>query len=134
MFLAPGLYVVHAALTAVSVAVAAMLHTTAGFSFSAGLVDYVLSFNMPLANNPWMLLIMGVVFFVIYYVLFRILIVKFNLKTPGREDDDDEVAKKEAGLTLKNTNFAYFINTNTKISKQMISLNISFRCLFSGDK
>ena len=35
---------------------------------------------------------------------------------------------------LKNTNFAYFINTNTKISKQMISLNISFRCLFSGDK
>ena len=61
---------------------------------------------MPLANNPWMLLIMGVVFFVIYYVLFRILIVKFNLKTPGREDDDDEVAKKEAGLTLKNTNFA----------------------------
>lgn len=106
MFLAPGLYVVHAALTAVSVAVAAMLHTTAGFSFSAGLVDYVLSFNMPLANNPWMLLIMGVVFFVIYYVLFRILIVKFNLKTPGREDGDDEVAKKEAGLTLKNTNFA----------------------------
>ncbi|HIW35421.1 MAG TPA: N-acetylglucosamine-specific PTS transporter subunit IIBC [Candidatus Treponema faecavium] len=106
MFLAPGLYVVHAALTAVSVGVAAALHATAGFSFSAGLVDFVLSSRLPLANNPWILLIMGVVFFVIYYVLFRVLIVNFNLKTPGREDDDDEVSEKESKLTLSNSNFA----------------------------
>lgn len=106
MFLAPGLYVVHAALTAVSVGIAAALHATAGFSFSAGLVDYVLSFNMPLANNPWILLIMGVAFFVIYYVLFTVLIKAFNLKTPGREDDEEETAKNESKLTLSNSNFA----------------------------
>lgn len=106
MFLAPGLYVVHAALTAVSVAVAAALHTTAGFSFSAGLVDYVLSCRLPLANKPWILLIMGVAFFVIYYVLFRVLIVKFNLKTPGREDDEEDTAAADAGISLKNTDFA----------------------------
>lgn len=105
MFLAPGLYIVHAALTAISVAVAAALHATAGFAFSAGLVDFVLSLRNPLANNPWILLIMGVIFFGLYYGLFRFLIVKFNLKTPGREDDDDEIAEKESKLTLKNGNF-----------------------------
>ncbi len=111
MFLAPGLYVVHAALTAVSLTVAALLQATAGFSFSAGLVDFVLSSRLPMANNPWILLIMGAAFFVIYYVLFRVLIVKFDLKTPGREDDDDEIAEKESKLTLSNSNFAEVAKT-----------------------
>ncbi len=105
MFLAPALYVVHALLTGISLAVAAILQATAGFSFSAGLIDFVLSSRLPMANNSWMLLVMGLVFFAIYYVLFRFLIVKFDLKTPGREDDDDEIAEADAGATLSNDNF-----------------------------
>lgn len=98
MFLAPALYVVHALLTGIFVAVAAMLHATAGFSFSAGLVDFLLSSRLPMANKPWMLLILGVIAFVVYYVLFRFIIVKFNLKTPGREEDDDVEEEKNAVL------------------------------------
>lgn len=88
MFLAPALYVVHAALTGLSMFIAATFEWTAGFSFSAGLIDFVLSSQLPLANQPLMLLVQGLVFAVIYYFLFRFLIVKFNMKTPGREDDD----------------------------------------------
>ena len=98
MFLAPALYVVHALLTGIFVAVAAALHATAGFSFSAGLVDFLLSSRLPMANKPWMLLILGVIAFVVYYVLFRFIIVKFNLKTPGREEDDDVEEEKSAVL------------------------------------
>lgn len=90
MFLAPLLYLLHAVLTGLSLMIAAFFHWTAGFAFSAGLIDYSLSFNLPLANQPYMLLVQGVVFAVIYYFLFRFLIVKFNLMTPGRSDDLDE--------------------------------------------
>ncbi len=89
MFLAPVLYVVHAALTGLSLFIAASFQWTSGFTFSAGFVDFVLSLKIPIANQPLMLLVQGLVFFVIYYVIFRFLIVKFNLKTPGREDDED---------------------------------------------
>ncbi|MUK88559.1 PTS glucose transporter subunit IIBC [Ornithinibacillus sp. L9] len=88
MFLAPALYVVHAALTGISLFIAATFQWTAGFGFSAGFVDFFLSSRLPLANQPWMLLVQGLAFAVIYYFLFRFLIVKFNLKTPGREDED----------------------------------------------
>lgn len=90
MFVAPALYVVHAALTGLSLAVAAMFEWTAGFGFSAGMVDFVLSSKLPLANQPYMLLVQGLVFGVIYYFLFRFIITKFNLMTPGREEDTDE--------------------------------------------
>ena len=96
MFLAPALYVVHALLTGISLFIAATFQWTAGFGFSAGLVDFSLSSALPLANKPYMLLLQGLVFAVIYYVLFRFLITKFNLKTPGREDDD-LVAETEGG-------------------------------------
>ncbi|MFD1040454.1 N-acetylglucosamine-specific PTS transporter subunit IIBC [Virgibacillus byunsanensis] len=89
MFLAPALYVVHAALTGLSLMIAAMFQWTAGFSFSAGFVDYILSLSVPIANMPLMLMVQGLVFAVIYYFLFRFLILKFNLKTPGREDDEE---------------------------------------------
>ncbi len=104
MFLAPGLYVVHAILTGISLAIAASFHWTAGFGFSAGLVDFVLSSRLPIANMPYMLLVQGLVFGVIYYFLFRFLIVKFDLKTPGREDDDIDDAEKS--ITLSTNNFA----------------------------
>lgn len=102
MFLAPGLYVAHAALTGISATIVALLPTRAGFNFSAGFVDYILSFKAPMALNVWMLLIVGAGMAVIYYVVFRILIVKFNLKTPGREDDEEGEQK----LVLSNGNFA----------------------------
>jgi PTS system N-acetylglucosamine-specific IIC component len=89
MFVAPALYVVHAALTGLSLAIASMFNWTAGFGFSAGFVDFVLSSRLPLANMPYMLLLQGLVFAVIYYFLFRFLIMKFDIKTPGREDDED---------------------------------------------
>ncbi|WP_342577509.1 N-acetylglucosamine-specific PTS transporter subunit IIBC [Psychrobacillus sp. FSL K6-2843] len=90
MFLAPALYVVHAALTGLSLFIAASFQWTAGFGFSAGFIDYFLSLSIPIANQPYMLIVQGLVFAVIYYFLFRFLIVKFNLKTPGREDDEVE--------------------------------------------
>ena len=97
MFLAPMLYLVHAILTGLSLAIAAAFHWTAGFGFSAGLIDYVLSFKIPIANKPYMLIVQGLVFAVIYYFLFRYIIVKFNLMTPGREEDEDEAVAESAG-------------------------------------
>ncbi len=90
MFLAPALYVLHAVLTGLSVFIAASMQWIAGFGFSAGLVDMVLSSRNPLAVNWYMLILQGLVFFVLYYVIFRTAILKFGLKTPGREDDDSD--------------------------------------------
>jgi PTS system N-acetylglucosamine-specific IIC component len=102
MFLAPALYVVHALLTGLSLFIAALFHWTAGFGFSAGLLDFLLSLRIPIANMPLMLLLQGLVFAVIYYVLFRFLITKFNLKTPGREDETEEETKEEIENTTEN--------------------------------
>ena len=85
MFVAPVLYVIHAVLTGISVFIAASMHWIAGFGFSAGLVDMVLSSRNPLATHWYMLIPQGLVFFVIYYVIFRFTITRFNLMTPGRE-------------------------------------------------
>ncbi len=85
MFVAPVLYVIHAVLTGISVFIAASMHWIAGFGFSAGLVDMVLSTRNPLATHWYMLIPQGLVFFAIYYVVFRFTIQKFNLMTPGRE-------------------------------------------------
>ncbi len=94
MFVAPLLYGVHALLTGFSLAIAAFFQWTAGFGFSAGFIDFVLSSRLPLANQPYMLLLQGLVFGVIYYFLFRFLITKFNILTPGREDNTDEVGEE----------------------------------------
>ncbi|MFV4846830.1 N-acetylglucosamine-specific PTS transporter subunit IIBC [Edwardsiella tarda] len=85
MFVAPVLYVLHAILTGISVFIAASMHWISGFGFSAGLVDMVLQSRNPLATHWYMLILQGLVFFVIYYVVFRFTITKFNLMTPGRE-------------------------------------------------
>ncbi|MEU8521444.1 PTS transporter subunit EIIC [Streptomyces sp. NBC_01216] len=87
MFIAPVLYVIHAVLTAVSMAVTWALGVHAGFTFSAGLIDYGLNWN--LATKPWLIIPIGLVFAVIYYVVFRFAITKFNLPTPGREPDEE---------------------------------------------
>ncbi|MGV2643477.1 PTS glucose transporter subunit IIBC, partial [Clostridium perfringens] len=90
MFLAPGLYLVHAGLTGISAIVCTLLPVRSGFNFSAGFVDWFLSFKAPMAENPLWLIPIGLAFGVIYYVVFRFVITKFNLKTPGREDDEEE--------------------------------------------
>ncbi|AMV63114.1 PTS system, N-acetylglucosamine-specific IIA component [Pediococcus damnosus] len=92
MFVAWPLYVLHAFFTGLSMAFAAFMHWTAGFSFSAGLVDYVLSLKNPIANHPLMLIPQGLVMAAIYYFGFNFAIQKFNLMTPGREPVTDEDA------------------------------------------
>jgi N-acetylglucosamine PTS system EIICBA or EIICB component len=86
MFVAPLLYVVHAILTGVSMAVVTTLGIKHGFTFSAGAIDFFL--NMNLATKPWLLFGVGLVYAAIYYVLFRVLIRVFNLRTPGREEQE----------------------------------------------
>ncbi|TRX43208.1 N-acetylglucosamine-specific PTS transporter subunit IIBC [Corynebacterium guaraldiae] len=88
MFVAPLLYVVHALLMGLSVFIASTMEWTAGFGFSAGFVDMLLSSQNPLANKWYMLLVMGVGFFALYFVIFYFLIGWLNLKTPGRGEDD----------------------------------------------
>ena len=104
MFLAPVLYVAHALLTAISLTVAAALPIRAGFNFSGGLIDLVLSWRTPLAQNPWGVLVAGAAFFVIYYFLFRAIIKKMDLKTPGREDED--YTEAESKLVLATSNYS----------------------------
>lgn len=95
IFAAPALLIVHALLTGFSMFLAAMLHYTAGFGFSAGLVDFVLSLRMPIANQPIMLVPLGIILAIFYYFIFSFSIKKFNLLTPGREVDDDNVKDSE---------------------------------------
>jgi len=85
MFVAWPLYVLHAVFMGLSLGFAALMHWTASFSFSGGLVDYLLSFRMPLANQPYMLIVQGIIMAGIYYFGFDFAIKKFDLKTPGRE-------------------------------------------------
>nr|AFV25491.1 hypothetical protein [Streptomyces sp. BC16019] len=87
MFIAPLLYVIHALLTALSMAITWGLGVHAGFNFSAGFIDYALNWN--LATKPWLIIPIGLVFGAIYYVVFRFAIIRFNLPTPGREPDEE---------------------------------------------
>ena len=102
MFLAPALYLVHAILAGVSAAITVALPIRAGFCFSGGAIDLALSSGLPLAQNPWFIIPVGIVVGVVYYVVFRIVIKALDLKTPGREDDDVEAEKK---VVLSNDNF-----------------------------
>ncbi|WP_438851536.1 N-acetylglucosamine-specific PTS transporter subunit IIBC [Brevundimonas nasdae] len=88
MFLAPALYAIHAVLTGLAMVVMNLLDVHLGFTFSAGLFDYVLNFGK--STRPWMLLPVGLVYAGLYYSLFRVFIRVLNLKTPGREDDPVE--------------------------------------------
>jgi len=87
MFLAPVLYVIHAVLSGIALAVTSLLGVRHGFSFSAGLIDYVL--NMGLATKGLWIIPIGLIFGAIYFFLFVFCIKKFNIPTPGREDDEE---------------------------------------------
>ncbi|ASS99018.1 PTS sugar transporter [Geobacillus thermocatenulatus] len=85
MFLSPLLYVVHAVLTGLSLAVATMLDIHHGFTFSAGAIDFFLNYGI--AKKPYWLIVQGLVYAVVYFVVFYFLITKLDLKTPGREEE-----------------------------------------------
>ena len=108
MFLAPGLYVVYALLYGIFVAVTTVVGFRAGFSFSAGLTDLIFSASLPAAQNTWMILPLGVAAAIVFYVVFRFAISKFNLKTPGREDDD---AEDEQDVALANNDYTAIAKT-----------------------
>ena len=83
MFLAFPLYILHAVLTGLSMVIMNILNVKLGFSFSAGLFDYML--NWGISTNPKMMLPVGLIYGVLYFFIFRFAIRKWNLKTPGRE-------------------------------------------------
>jgi PTS system N-acetylglucosamine-specific IIC component len=85
MFLAPVLYLIHAVLTGLALVIMSVLNVKLGFGFSAGLFDYILNFNK--STNPLLLLPIGAIYFAVYYGMFRYAIVKFDLKTLGREPE-----------------------------------------------
>ncbi|BBH24892.1 PTS acetylglucosamine transporter subunit IIB [Paenibacillus baekrokdamisoli] len=102
MFVAPALFVVHAVLTGVSAFIVTQLGIKDGFGFSAGFIDYVVNFQ--LATKPLLLIPIGLVFAVVYYFMFRFIIVKFNLKTPGREvDEPDSVSTAATAKAMTGT-------------------------------
>lgn len=98
MFVAFPLYLIHAVLTGLSLAIAYLLDIHLGFSFSAGLIDLLLYGTAPAAKNIPLLIGMGAVFFVVYYLLFRFAITKWNLRTPGREPEAEFEAEEQANL------------------------------------
>lgn len=103
MFIAPLLYGVHALLTGVSMWLTSMLGIRDGFTFSAGAIDYLLNFNI--AEKPLLLLLIGLIYAAVYFVLFYFLIRAFNLKTPGREDEDESLTEDEDTETTGGTKY-----------------------------
>ena len=98
MFLAPVLYVVYALLYGIFAAVTVALGFRAGFSFSAGLTDLVFSASLPAAAKTLLIIPLGLAALVIFYLVFRVMITALNLKTPGREDDDEAVDESKVQL------------------------------------
>lgn len=88
MFLAPVLYVIHAILTGLSMVVTYILGIQHGFGFSAGAIDYFLNYG--LATKPILIIPLGIAAFAIYYSLFRFVIEKFDIATPGRVEGEAE--------------------------------------------
>lgn len=97
MFLAPRLYLVYALLFGIFTVITVLVGFRAGFCFSAGAVDLVFSASLPAAANTWMILPLGIAAFATFYIVFRLAIGHWNLKTPGREEEDTE--ELNAGLT-----------------------------------
>ena len=108
MYKRQGLYVVYALLYAIFTVITLVVGFRAGFSFSAGATDLLFSASLPAAAKTWTIIPLGIAAFVVFYAVFRFAIVKFNLKTPGREDDD---AEEEAKVVLANNDFTAVAKT-----------------------
>ena len=103
MFLCFPLYIVYAVLYGIFTIITYYSGFRAGFCFSAGATDRVFSASLPAAAKTWMIIPLGIAAFVVFYLVFRFAITKFDLKTPGREDEDEEAA--EANITLANNDY-----------------------------
>ncbi len=103
MFLCFPLYVVYALLYGIFSVITYYVGFRAGFLFSAGATDLVFSASLPAHANTWMIIPLGIAAFIVFYVVFRFAITKFNLVTPGREDEDAEAA--ESNIQLANNDF-----------------------------
>ena len=110
MFLAPGLYLIYAALYGVFTIVTVALGFRAGFSFSAGAMDLLFSASLPAAAKTWLIIPLGIAAFVVFYFVFLFAIKKFDIKTPGREDD----VEAEKNVQLASDDF-------TAIAKQILA-------------
>mgnify|MGYP004681438431 FL=1 len=111
MFLAPGLYLIYAALYGVFTIVTVAVGFRAGFSFSAGAMDLLFSASLPAAAKTWLIIPLGIAAFLVFYFVFLFAIKKFDIKTPGREDDDVEAEKN---VQLASDDF-------TAIAKQILA-------------
>ncbi|WP_227857281.1 PTS transporter subunit EIIC [Clostridioides sp. ES-S-0056-01] len=109
MFVAPRLYAFHALLTGTAGAILYLLNVHFGMSVNFCVIDYILNFK--LSTNGWMIVPIGIVFFFIYYFGFKIMIEKWDLKTPGREEelkfDENEISTEEINIKLEHTNYQY---------------------------
>ena len=103
MFLCFPLYVVYSALYGIFTVITYYSGFRAGFCFSAGATDLVFSASLPAAAKTWMIIPLGIAAFIVFYLVFYFAITKFDLKTPGREDEDAEEAEKK--ITLANNNY-----------------------------
>ena len=101
MFLAPALYLIYSLLYGIFTVITVALGFRAGFCFSAGATDLLFSASLPAAAKTWLIIPLGIAAFVVFYVVFRFAITKWDLKTPGREDDDEDETK----VTLANNNY-----------------------------
>jgi PTS system N-acetylglucosamine-specific IIC component len=118
MYVAWPLYLIHAVLTGISLALVNALDIHLGFTFSAGGIDFLLNSGAPAASNAWLLIPIGLVYAAIYYLLFRWVITKWNLRTPGREEDEAGEAsadeKTETAETTSATDTASTTDDSTK--------------------
>lgn len=105
MFLAPLLYGIHVVLTGLSMVIMDLLGVKLGFGFSAGLFDYLLNFG--LASNPLLLLPVGLAYSAVYYFTFSFVIRRFDLKTPGREDDEEAIPGDDVPNTTRSQAHSY---------------------------
>lgn len=108
MFLAPVLYVIYALLYGIFTMITVALGFRAGFSFSAGAMDLLFSSSLPAAAKTWLIIPLGIAAFIVFYIVFYFAIKKWDLKTPGREDDDVEAEKK---AVLSNSDYTAVAKT-----------------------
>ncbi|MEG7379960.1 glucose-specific PTS transporter subunit IIBC [Bacillus subtilis] len=105
LFVAPVLYLINSILAGVIFVVCDLFHVRHGYTFSGGGIDYVLNYG--LSTNGWVVIPVGIVFAFIYYYLFRFAILKWNLKTPGRETD--EADQNEAKAPVAKDQLAFHV-------------------------
>ncbi|WED25748.1 PTS transporter subunit EIIC [Vibrio sp. DW001] len=109
MFLAPQLYLIHALLTGTAGVILYFFNVKLGISFGFCIIDYGLNYN--LGTNSWIILPVGLVYFLVYYFTFKLVIERRDYKIFGREDDtvnfDENVSKEEYEIRLNHDNYQY---------------------------